>query len=97
MEQSFANCSEPVTLAPTSTVQRNQRRTPVGMMSAGVVELSSGSIDLNGSLVVTAPVSQTWFVHTSRKSADGSIHVYADSGLKDAPLRRYSRSSSENE
>jgi hypothetical protein len=36
-------------------------------------------------------------VHTSRKSADGSIHVYADPGLKDAPLRRYSRSSSENE
>jgi hypothetical protein len=67
------------------------------MMSAAVVELGSGSLDLNGSLVVTAPVSQTWFVHTSRKSADGSIHVYADPGLKDAPLRRYSRSSSENE
>jgi hypothetical protein len=29
------------------------------MMSAGVVELSSGSIDLNGSLVVTAPASRT--------------------------------------
>jgi hypothetical protein len=29
------------------------------MMSAGVVELSSGSLDLNGSLVVTAPVSRT--------------------------------------
>jgi hypothetical protein len=35
-------------------------------------------------------------VHTSRKSADGSIHVYADPGLKDARLRRYSRSSSES-
>jgi hypothetical protein len=35
--------------------------------------------------------------HTSRKSADGSIHVYADPDLKDAPLRQYSRSSSENE
>jgi hypothetical protein len=29
------------------------------MMSAGVVELSSRSLDLNGSLVVTAPVSRT--------------------------------------
>jgi hypothetical protein len=29
------------------------------MMSAGVVELSSGSLDLSGSLVVTAPVSRT--------------------------------------
>jgi hypothetical protein len=29
------------------------------MMSAGVVELGSGSLDLNGSLVVTAPVSRT--------------------------------------
>jgi hypothetical protein len=29
------------------------------MMSAGVVELSSGSLDLNGSLVVTTPVSRT--------------------------------------
>jgi hypothetical protein len=28
------------------------------MISAGVVELSSGSLDLNGSLVVTAPVSR---------------------------------------
>ncbi len=38
-----------------------------------------------------------WFVHTSRKSADESIHVYAYPGLKDAPLRRYSRLSGENE
>jgi hypothetical protein len=45
------------------------------MISAGAVELSSGSLDLNGSLVVTAPVSRTWFVHTLRKSADGTIHV----------------------
>jgi hypothetical protein len=29
------------------------------MMSAGVVQLGSGSLDLNGSLVVTAPVSRT--------------------------------------
>jgi hypothetical protein len=29
------------------------------MMSAGVVELSSGSLDLNRSLVIIAPVSRT--------------------------------------
>jgi hypothetical protein len=29
------------------------------MMSAGVVELSSGSLDLNGSPMVTATVSRT--------------------------------------
>jgi hypothetical protein len=29
------------------------------MISAGVVELSSGSLDLNDSLVITVPVSRT--------------------------------------
>jgi len=42
------------------------------MMSAGVVELSSGSADLNGSLVVTAPLSRTAAIPAAAQSA--SLH-----------------------
>jgi hypothetical protein len=46
--------------ARTHVNHQNQRRTPLGTMSAGAVfELSSGSLDLNGTLAVTAPVSRT--------------------------------------
>jgi hypothetical protein len=77
---------------PEGRIRKIRRAAEADRYAAACIYLAIAAVD-----EAERSALEAWLVrHTSRKSADGSVHVCADPGLKDAPPRRYSRSSSEN-